>query len=150
MFSSILGLIGVVIGWFLNYFTSILHDKGRTRRERITAANTLLAEIDMIKERLLSVDPSGWPEKPKRDYNKALYHSLLPRLGLFSSESVTALVRFYQGIERIEAEAHACGTDEPHVRRSKNREDWARAVENAQKNLLTAVEKALKAELERS
>ncbi len=144
---AITGFVGIFLGWLLTFCTTRKREKERTRQERITAANALLAEIDMIKERLLSVDPVVWPEKPKRDYNKALYHSLLPRLGLFSSESVRALVRFYQGIERIEAEAYACDSEEPHVRRSKHREDWALAVENTQKNLLAAVEKALESEI---
>ncbi len=151
MFSSILGLIGVVIGWFLNYLTSILHDKRRTRQERITAANTLFTEIGMIRERLLSISPTSGPEIPKQDYNKALYHSLQPKLGMFKSETVGALVRFYQGIEQIEAKAYAAeyaynAKESP----AKHVEDWKDAVENAQKNLLAPVEKALKAELERS
>jgi len=154
MFSSILGLIGVVIGWFLNYLTSILHDKRRTRQERITAANTLFTEIGMIRERLLSISPPSGPERPKQDYNKALYHSLQPKLGMFKSETVRALVRFYQGIEQIEAKAYAAeyayNAKESHRYLAKHVEDWKDAVENAQKNLLTPVEKALKAELERS
>ena len=151
MFSSILGLIGVVIGWFLNYLTSILHDKRRTRQERITAANTLFTEIGMIRERLLSISPTSGPERPKQDYNKALYHSLQPKLGMFKSETVRALVRFYQGIEQIEAKAYAAEyVYNAKESQAKQVEDWKDAVENAQKNLLTPVEKALKAELERS
>ena len=147
MLSAISGLVGVVVGWLLNYWTTIWRDERRTRQERITAANTLLAEIDMIKERLLSVNLSGWPERPKRDYNKALYHSLQPRLGLFRKETVRALVRFYQGVELIEAKEFACDIEESSVRRKGYREEWAHAVENAQKNLLTEVDKALNAEL---
>ena len=108
----------------------------------------------MISERLLSISPASGPERPKQDYNKALYISLLPKLGMFKSETVKALVRFYQGIEQIEAKAYACShiydTKDSHKYMVKHVEDWKTAVENAQKNLLAAVEKALKAELERS
>ena len=101
MLSAISGLMGVVVGWLLNYWTTIWRYERRTRQERITAANTLIAEIDMIKERLLSANLSDWPERPNRNYNKALYHSLQPTLGLFRKETVRALVRFYQGVELI-------------------------------------------------
>ena len=70
-------------------------------------------------------------------------------MGIFKSETVGALVEFYQGIERIETEANACNADDAYKRQLELLEDWKQAVENARKNLLAQVEKALEFEIDR-
>jgi len=148
MWETISGFAGIFVGWFLTFCTTRKQEKERTRQERITSANTLLAEIEMIKDRVMKVNaPGDQPEKPKRDYNKALYHSLHPRLGLFQTKTVRALVRFYQGIERIEAEADSYNNAQQANERKKHLDNWNNAVNDAQKNLLADVERDLKLEV---
>ena len=106
--AAILGsLLGGVVAWYLNYRTINAREQERIRQQRITIADTLIAEITLIRERLHDIGSPTKPENPKRDYHKALYHSVQPTVGLFEPSTVRALLRFYQHIELIEAEADA-------------------------------------------
>lgn len=139
-------LLGIVLAEVLNS----RREKRQEQHERVTAAHTLLAEVDMIGERLLKVVLSNGPEYPKRDYSKALYHSLQPKLGLFRPDTVKALVKFYQNIELIEAEAYVYNEGSlQKTDRDKHLLAWKKAVGTAQKNLLSEVESTLKIEKDR-
>lgn len=97
-------LLGVAVAGLVNYSFANKRERKQRRLEIEGAAVMLLAEVERIEYRLGMAMQEEVPERPKRDYNKAFYHSLLPRLGLlFQPYTISALVRFYQSVELLEA-----------------------------------------------
>ena len=96
-------LSGVVVAGGVNYWFANRRERRQMRLETEAAAVMLLAEIERINYRLGMAIQEQNPESPKRDFNKAFYHSLQPRIGLmFRPQTIEALVTFYQSVELVE------------------------------------------------
>ena len=92
-------LLGVAVAGVVNYWFANRRERQQRRQETDGAAVMLLAEIERIEYRLGMAIQEQFPEGPKEDFNKAVYHSLQPRLGLvFQPDTIGVLVRFYQSV----------------------------------------------------
>ena len=105
-------LSGVIVAGGVNHWLAIRRERRQLHQETEGAAIMLLAEVDRINYRLGMAFQQKIPESPKRDFNKAFYHSLQPRIGLaFRPQTIEALVTFYQSVERLESLADAYNHD---------------------------------------
>lgn len=93
-------LLGVFIGIGATYFLERQASRRRDQRQREMLGRLLLTEVRTNMARLQ--EDYQIPGELTRQYQKEVYHEMLPQIGLFSADLIGQIMDFYHGLMHIE------------------------------------------------